>query len=178
MTLQPNAFRSNHRRCSVKNDVLRNFAKFTGKHLCQSLFFNKVASVPATLLIKSLWHRCFPVNFAKFVRTLFFAEHLRTTASVLCQRQFESHQLKFVQNGVAGFNYYLLLKVNQFINKRELQNRIFMHSSCVVFILFNTDLYKSVFSTYFFKLVFRFYVSYIWLINQFVSLHLRVLIGP
>ena len=23
--------------------VLRNFAKFTGKHLCQSLFFNKVA---------------------------------------------------------------------------------------------------------------------------------------
>ena len=26
-----------------KNGVLRNFAKFTGKHLCQSLFFNKVA---------------------------------------------------------------------------------------------------------------------------------------
>ena len=30
-------------RCSVKKGVLRNFAKFTGKHLCQSLFFNKVA---------------------------------------------------------------------------------------------------------------------------------------
>ena len=30
-------------RCSVKKDVLENFAKFTGKHLCQSLFFNKVA---------------------------------------------------------------------------------------------------------------------------------------
>ena len=27
---------------SVKKGVLRNFAKFTGKHLCQSLFFNKV----------------------------------------------------------------------------------------------------------------------------------------
>ena len=25
-------------RCSVKKCVLRNFAKFTGKHLCQSLF--------------------------------------------------------------------------------------------------------------------------------------------
>ena len=24
---------------------------------------------PATLLIKRLWHRCFPVNFAKFLRT-------------------------------------------------------------------------------------------------------------
>ena len=30
-----------HRRCSVKKVVLRNFAKFTGKHLCQSLFFKK-----------------------------------------------------------------------------------------------------------------------------------------
>ena len=34
-----------------KKGVLRNFSKFTGKHLCQSLFFNKVASLkPATLL--------------------------------------------------------------------------------------------------------------------------------
>ena len=33
---------------------LRNFAKFTGKHLCQSLFFNKVAGRPATLLKKRL----------------------------------------------------------------------------------------------------------------------------
>ena len=33
--------------CSVEKCVLRNFAKFTGKHLCQSLFFNKVAGRPA-----------------------------------------------------------------------------------------------------------------------------------
>ena len=51
-----------------KKDVLENFAKFTGKHLCQILFFNEVAG-PATLLKKRLWHRCFPVNFAKFLRT-------------------------------------------------------------------------------------------------------------
>ena len=30
------------RRCSVKKVFLKIFAKFTGKHLCQSLFFNKV----------------------------------------------------------------------------------------------------------------------------------------
>ena len=47
----------------------RNFVKFTGKHLYQSLFFNKVAGL-----------RCFPVSFAKFLRTG-FTEHLRTTAS-------------------------------------------------------------------------------------------------
>ena len=57
--------------------VLRNFPKFTRKHLCQSLFFNKVVGLrPATLLKKRLWHRCFPVNFVKFLRTPFFIEHL------------------------------------------------------------------------------------------------------
>ena len=30
-----------HWRCSVRREVLNNFAKFTGKHLCQSLFFTK-----------------------------------------------------------------------------------------------------------------------------------------
>ena len=40
--------------------------------LCWLLFFKKVAGIrPATLLKKRLWHRCFPVNFAKFLRTPF-----------------------------------------------------------------------------------------------------------
>ena len=66
-------YRSSHRRCSIKKGVLKNLAKFTGKHLCQSLFFNKVAGLrPATSLKKRLWHTCFSVNFAKFLRTLFF----------------------------------------------------------------------------------------------------------
>ena len=60
-----------------RKGVLGNFAKFTGKHLCQSLFFNKVVGLrPETLSKKRLWHRCFPVNFAKFLRTPFFTEHL------------------------------------------------------------------------------------------------------
>ena len=36
-------FRSSRPEVFCKKGVLRNFAKFTGKHLCQSLFFNKVA---------------------------------------------------------------------------------------------------------------------------------------
>ena len=40
--------------------TLKSFAKFKGKHLHQSLFFNKV-----------LWHRCFPVSFTKSFRTPF-----------------------------------------------------------------------------------------------------------
>ena len=37
--------RSSHQRCSIIKGVLRNFAKFTGKHLCQSLFSSKVAGL-------------------------------------------------------------------------------------------------------------------------------------
>ena len=62
--------KSDHRRCSKEKGVLKNFAKFKGKHLCQSLFFSKVVDLkPAILLKKRLWHRCFPLNFAKFLRT-------------------------------------------------------------------------------------------------------------
>ena len=59
-TLQSWYIRSIHHMCSMKKGVLRNFAKFPGKHLWVSY------------LIKRLWHRCFPVNFAKFVRTPFY----------------------------------------------------------------------------------------------------------
>ena len=38
-------FRSSHQRCSLRKGVPRNFAKFTGKHLCLRLFFNKVAGL-------------------------------------------------------------------------------------------------------------------------------------
>ena len=39
--------------------------------------FNKVAGLrAATLLKKRLWHRCFPVNFAKFLRTPFIKKDL------------------------------------------------------------------------------------------------------
>ena len=86
------SYRSSHRRCSVKKGVLRNFAKFTEKHLCQSPLFNKVAGLKsATLIKKRHWHVFFPLNFAKFLRTPFyrtplgdcFCPYLNTFHSVL-----------------------------------------------------------------------------------------------
>ena len=76
----PLSLRSSHQMCFLRKDILRNFAKFTGKHLCQSLFFNKVSGLRRasllkkrlTLLKKRLWHRRFPVNFAKLLRNLFY----------------------------------------------------------------------------------------------------------
>ena len=57
---------------SVRKGAVRNFAKFTERHLCQRLFFYKVAGLrPETLLKKKPWHSCFSVNFVKFLRTPF-----------------------------------------------------------------------------------------------------------
>ena len=61
-----------------KKGVRKNSAKSTGKQVCRSLSFNNVAGLRnANLSKKRLWHRCFVTNFTKFLRTLFFIEHLQ-----------------------------------------------------------------------------------------------------
>ena len=101
-------FRSSHRRCSVTKGVRKNFAKFTGKPLCQSLFFNKVAELrpekgdsgtgvflrSATLLKKRLRRRGFPVNFAKFLITPFVTEHLRWLLLYVVEEKLEPFLLQ------------------------------------------------------------------------------------
>ena len=70
--------RSSRMEVFSKIDVPKNLAKFTGKPLCWSLFFNKVVGLRlATLLKKRPQHMRFPVNLAKFLRAPFFIEHLR-----------------------------------------------------------------------------------------------------
>ena len=63
--------RSSHRRCSLEKGVLRNFAKFTGKRLCQSLFLIKLQA-PLSYRNQStdLWNK-----------STFFTEQLWTTTS-------------------------------------------------------------------------------------------------
>ena len=54
-----------HRRYSTEKGVFKVFSKFTGKHQRWSLFFN------CNFIKKRLQCRCFPMNFVKYVRTLF-----------------------------------------------------------------------------------------------------------
>ena len=82
--------------------VLKNFAKFTGKHQCQSLFLIKLQSLGPD--IKRPWHRCFPVNFAIFLRTSFLTEHLQwLLLSKMCLA------LQFFIFRVSSFIKYFLL---------------------------------------------------------------------
>ena len=54
-----------------KKGVLRNFAKFTGKHLCQSLIFNKVDRRPVNSLKWRLRHRFFSCEFYEISKNTF-----------------------------------------------------------------------------------------------------------
>ena len=57
-------------RCSVRKGTLRNFL---GKHLCQSLFLNKVAALrPATLLKKKTLTQVFSCEFCEISKNTFF----------------------------------------------------------------------------------------------------------
>ena len=42
-----------------------------------SYMVDKLGLRPATLLKKRLWHRCFPMNFVRFLRKPFLTEHLQ-----------------------------------------------------------------------------------------------------
>ena len=54
--------RNNHQRCSVRKSVLKNFEKFTGKHLCQSLLFNKIEALTTA-------SECCQISFRKIPET-------------------------------------------------------------------------------------------------------------
>ena len=63
--------RSNRPEVFCKKADLKNFTKFTWKHLCWSFFFKVAGLRPETLLKKRLQHRCFQVSFVEFFKNTF-----------------------------------------------------------------------------------------------------------
>ena len=85
--------RSSRRRCSVKKGILRNFAKFAGKHMCQTLFFNTVAG-RLQLCYKQTLAQVFSCKFCEISKNTFFIEHLWAAASDYLQQQFVRSEVR------------------------------------------------------------------------------------
>ena len=76
-------FRSSLPEMFCNKGVLRNFAKFTGKHLFQSLFFNKLARLrPVTFLKKESLAQVFSCKFREISKNTFFYRVPPVAASV------------------------------------------------------------------------------------------------
>ena len=63
-----------------KKSVLRDFTKFTGKHLCQSLSFNKVAGLSSATFLKKRLAQVFSCEFYEIFKNNFFTEHFWTAS--------------------------------------------------------------------------------------------------
>ena len=86
-------YRSSHQRCSVKISALKNFTKFTGKHLCQSLLFNKRETLAQVFFCEL----CEIFKNTIFYRTPLVAETLPHVlhfeySTVLCTVLFQNQQ--------------------------------------------------------------------------------------
>ena len=120
-----------------KKVCFKKFAKFTGKHMCQSLFFNKVAGLwcseifakitgyhirqslfsnkiaglrPATLLKKETLVKLFSCHFCRIFKNTFFIERFWTTASKGSYKK--SARMDFLRNILTYSNieiYYTFL---------------------------------------------------------------------
>ena len=72
--------RSSRPEVLCKKGVLKYIAKVTGKHLCQNLFFNKIAGLRPATLLKETLARVLSCEFCDIFKNNFFIEHLRKTA--------------------------------------------------------------------------------------------------
>ena len=97
--------------------IRRKYIKTKSWIQCQSLFFNKAAGLrPGNLLTKRPWHMCFPVKFAKFLRTPFFIVQLQVVASILkLWTSQNAYKLIFTTWWPAVLNQTALTKALQFL---------------------------------------------------------------
>ena len=91
-----------------KIGVLKNSAIFTGKHLCCSLFFDKVAGLrPGTLIKKRLQHRCFLWILQNFKEQLIYR-----TPPVAASEPWRKVQIQFFAYKFSFFQPALISKIN------------------------------------------------------------------
>ena len=96
-----------------KKGVIKYFAKFAEKHLCQSLFFNKVEGLrPKPLLKKGFWHRRFSVNFVNCSRTRF----LQNTSGRLFPKEVgHLREMSYMNNNETSSSYWIIGKLKRTI---------------------------------------------------------------
>ena len=101
-----------------KKYVFKNFAKFTGKQLWQSLFFNKVAGEEETLM------EVFSCEFCQIFKNTLFTEHLRVTAFVQ-KKEKKNSKCSNCEISTLNFIMYILTILTRSLKIYIIGNRFF-----------------------------------------------------
>ena len=105
-----NPIRSRRLLMFFKIDVLKNFANYTGKHLCWIL-------IKLQFLIERLQHRCFPAIFANVLKNTFFHGTPPVAASVWWILYCISREFNWLSSGI--FTVTLTGNSEQFRSSRR-----------------------------------------------------------
>ena len=113
-------FRSSRSEVFCEKDVLRNFAKFTEVHLCQSVFFNKIAGLIACKFVKKetlaqvascefceIWLLLYVTSHVVTFK-LYFEQNVRVVSKLICNALYYNSRLLwtiFLINAKSTNNY-------------------------------------------------------------------------
>ena len=89
----------------IWENVFLEISQNSQENTCSRVSFNKVAGLrSATLIKKRFWHRCFPVNFAEFLRTYFLQNTSAWLLSYLVTSLFDDFIKKFQRDLKSTFS--------------------------------------------------------------------------
>ena len=102
--------RSSHLMCSLREGVLRNFAKFTGKHLCQSL-----QAEACNFIKKETLAQVFSFEFCEFSKNTFFT---------ITSENWNSHTMYYWIEGIVSKSKQYIITTSRIVmkNKRHWTN--------------------------------------------------------
>ena len=121
----------------MKKGVLRNFTKFTGKHLCQSFFFNKVPGL--NFIEKDTLAQVFSCEFCEISKNNFFYRTPPVAASDNCSMMEVKGYCKRNVTRVTMMCHYLRIKHELVVILELAKRKLSMchNEACDIMLVFN-----------------------------------------
>ena len=103
-----------------KKVVLKNFPKFLGKQLCQSLFFNKAAGA-YNFIKKETLAQLFSCEFCVIFKNAFFCRTTLVLASANIKTRFQNHINQYVLKSEIFTNVNIVWNSDSFIENSKIR---------------------------------------------------------
>ena len=118
--------RNSHQRCSIKKAVLKNFAIFTGIHLCWSLFLIKLQAYRPAILLKTDSTKGFFCEYCEIFKNTLFEKHLQTTTSVNSRAVVFQESLALPKRNVLALGIFNLGELVQWTQVQNVSRGLYL----------------------------------------------------